>query len=742
MSSRFCWSLVSGLVLAGLGRAQQIGEEKPTLHVPARPDTRQQLDHLEAMQVYVRAVSAEHDGRLLEAVTLFEEARRLDPDAASPRRALASLYIGLERIDDAIAECRRVLEIDPEDAVTAGLLASQLRQRNQLADAVAVLTKATEVPGVKDRLDVYLHLLLDLGVICEESNDLRRAEDALRRAVEILEKPEPLIENGDATLDEIQGQAAETYEHLGRIGLKTNKIEQAVVDFRKATEKDPGRAPRLSLNLAEMYVKINKPEDALKHVDQFLRSQPQGMEAYEMKIKLLRELKREKDIVPALESAADRDSFNQALKLLLARECRKAGQAARAETIYTALVKTNPSGDAYRGLFDVFKDEGQRGVQRALQMLDDAIKTAEEKKDESQAAQARAMLSALRDDPELIKLLIPVVRARLREESKLTFQTNLLFATLAARGKQVDAAEELYRGVLDRGGFPPALETEVYVGLLEVLSRQRKHEEVIAVCKRGLEKAEATQRYLFHVEMAHAYVVLNKKTEALASADNAVNDAGDKLQMRARLSRASVLANFGERDKAEAECRALLKEYNQPGDIRTIRYALSGVYSTLNDLARSEEQLKLILDADANDASACNDLGYLWADQNRNLAEAERLIRKALDLDREQRSAGPGVKVDADQDNAAYVDSLGWVLFRKGQFADARRELERAVGLTGGTDDPVVFDHLGDACFRMDDKKGATTAWKKALELYKSGVRRQNKQQMEDLEKKLQLGKP
>src|SRR5439155_20701708 len=134
------------------------------------------------------------------------------------------------------------------------------------------------------------------------------------------------------------------------------------------------------------------------------------------------------------------------------------------------------------------------------------------------------------------------------------------------------------------------------------LSLQRKHDEVITVCKRGLEKAEATHRYLFHADLAHAYIALGKKAEALASADNAVNDAGDKLQMRARLNRAQVLAQFGERERAEAECRALLKEYNQAADIRTIRYALSGVYSTLGDMARSEEQLKLLLDTDPNDA--------------------------------------------------------------------------------------------------------------------------------------------
>jgi tetratricopeptide (TPR) repeat protein len=247
---------------------------------------------------------------------------------------------------------------------------------------------------------------------------------------------------------------------------------------------------------------------------------------------------------------------------------------------------------------------------------------------------------------------------------------------------------------------------------------------------------------LFHIYLSHAYINLGDDDKATAAADDAVNDSADKQRLRCRLNRAHTLAQCADKERKErgvAECQALLKEYNQPGDVRTIRYALSGVYSTIGDLAHSEEQLKLILDADPADASACNDLGYLWADQNRNLPEAERLIRKALELDRRQRAEGPNVQPDADKDNGAYVDSLGWVLFRRGQLAEARRELERVPTLPGGAEDPVIWDHLGDVCFRLGDRKTAGEAWKKALQQYQRGVRRSHTKQVEDLKEKLRL---
>src|SRR5205823_1657058 len=162
---------------------------------------------------------------------------------------------------------------------------------------------------------------------------------------------------------------------------------------------------------------------------------------------------------------------------------------------------------------------------------------------------------------------------------------------------------------------------------------------------------------------------------------------------------------------------------NGTQDVRSTRLLLSSVHSAAGEADEAEEQLLLVLKDDPNDAGACNDLGYLWAERNKKLDEAERLVRKALELDRRQRQAGPGVELD-EGDNPAYVDSLGWVLFRRGKLEEARTELERASALPSGADDPVVWDHLGDVYFRLGRKAKSAAAWRKALGLYEAGRRR------------------
>ncbi len=88
------------------------------------------------------------------------------------------------------------------------------------------------------------------------------------------------------------------------------------------------------------------------------------------------------------------------------------------------------------------------------------------------------------------------------------------------------------------------------------------------------------------------------------------------------------------------------------------------------------------------------------------------------------------------EDNAAYVDSLGWVLFRRGKVAEARKELERAAALPDG-DDPVIFEHLGDVYATLKLPAAARRAWEQALRLYDQGLRRPEEDRYQELQRKV-----
>ncbi len=209
----------------------------------------------------------------------------------------------------------------------------------------------------------------------------------------------------------------------------------------------------------------------------------------------------------------------------------------------------------------------------------------------------------------------------------------------------------------------------------------------------------------------------------MKEADAGVNFSGDAERLYCLRTRALVLAEVGRYDQAVAECQAMLQQFKEPEQVRGIRYLLASVHTLGKNLVKAEEQLQFILETDPDEPTANNDLGYYWADQGKNLEQAEKLIRKAIDLDRKERTSGTWVGLDSDRDNAAFVDSLGWVLFREGKLKEARHELERATALPDGEEDPSVWDHLGDVCNRQGDRKRAAEAWHKAIDLYDKGLR-------------------
>ena len=71
--------------------------------------------------------------------------------------------------------------------------------------------------------------------------------------------------------------------------------------------------------------------------------------------------------------------------------------------------------------------------------------------------------------------------------------------------------------------------------------------------------------------------------------------------------------------------------------------------------------------------------------------------------------------VTAEPENAAYLDSLGWVLFKLGKTKEAQGHLEKATQLPSGGD-ATIWDHLGDCYARNDKPKQARDAWQKALD--------------------------
>lgn len=123
-----------------------------------------------------------------------------------------------------------------------------------------------------------------------------------------------------------------------------------------------------------------------------------------------------------------------------------------------------------------------------------------------------------------------------------------------------------------------------------------------------------------------------------------------------------------------------------------------GLYRVdLGDFAGMEGDLRQVLELDPDHVDSLNALGYTMADRNERLEEAFALIARALKL---------------RPDSPAILDSMGWVLYRQGDLAQAAVYLRRALDM--GRDDEIAA-HLGEVLWVDGQHADARAVWREAL---------------------------
>lgn len=182
-----------------------------------------------------------------------------------------------------------------------------------------------------------------------------------------------------------------------------------------------------------------------------------------------------------------------------------------------------------------------------------------------------------------------------------------------------------------------------------------------------------------------------------AAAVGFAGDAGKQHPQDLRFPQLQAGAMFAAGDKGGAiavlEATAKAAPTNNQ-----IQFALVDLYQDAGRGADAERVLRQILVNEPANANALNTLGYLLAVRGDQLDEAIRLVRRAL---------------DKDPDNGAYLDSLGWAHFRKGDLNEAEKYLVAAAARM--PDNGEVQDHLGDLHARRGRWQDAISAWTRAL---------------------------
>ena len=505
--------------------------------------------------------------------------------------------------------------------------------------------------------------------------------------------------------DKALERRADAFAHyaMGVVEDARGENDQAIAEYEAALKADPANEP-LAVELARRYLRANQPEKALRVLDP-LSNQPKASGRLLAYLGMARQaLGRKEEAETAFKEAIRRDP-----RALIAYRglAQLAIEANHPEKALAALDQGAKSPDA--------SAEFLIGLTEQLLDMMETGKTSREQA----RARAEKWLSrawALRgENPALFERIAEGWRRAGFPKKAIEAYSELLrrFPPRLSIGEALlrDRLYRLYLQVGDRQGARAQLEailrinpTNPFVHLM--LGSIASEEGEYAKAEESFRKAILLNPDLetAYYQLAGTLLAQNKPEEAL----EVLGKARSRFKPSFLLEFYTGLAYGAQEKYAEALKRftaaRIHAEVAEPRRLNQFFYfQLGTTYERLGKIDEAAKALKKAIQLAPRYAPALNYLGYTWADRGEHLEEAYELIRRALEV---------------DPTNAAYLDSMGWALYRLKRYKEALEYQLKAVKAAGEEEqDATLYEHLGDIYQALGQKKKAIEAWRKAYQL-------------------------
>ena len=613
-----------------------------------------------ALLLSVPARAGQPQPRLPEAYYEFLLARHLERDG---------------EVDQAIAALERAGRLDPGSAEPVAELAGLYARQGRFDLARAKAERALAI----DADNVEAHRVLGTVFAALAENDARdpavTPADAARRAVDHLERSRRQDRDADPGVDLT----------LARLYLNDDRPEQAAAVLRRVLDDHPDLAeasvllaraenalgrperavealesaasgnPRLLTSLAELYERQSRWDEAARTYERLSAMAPGSIDTRVRWASALLQLESPDAAARArqvLAPAADADSPDPRALYLLSTAERRARDFAAAEATARRLIAHSP--DSPSGTFALAQvHEDQRRFDKAAAVLAPLV----------------ARLSGEAEPPrELLTLLAHLGLAQMQIG-------------------QADAAIATFEQAQARAGTDAGFD----VSLVQAHLLARRYERAADLARAARQRRPAELR-LAQLE-ARALARAGRGDRAVVVMRETVAAHPDDVQ--SHLTLAEVLQEASRAAEADTVLDQAAARF--PSNIN-VPFQRGALLEQRKDYRGAEAAFRQALARDPLHAPSLNYLGYMLADRGERLDEAVALVERALSI---------------DPDNGAYLDSLGWALFKQKKVAQAEPLLRRASEQAPANS--VVQDHYGDVLWASGRHADAVAAWRRAL---------------------------
>ena len=469
------------------------------------------------------------------------------------------------------------------------------------------------------------------------------------------------VPQGQEALEKAVASAPDNYwysQGLASLYQQQNELDKAITLLEQMAVRFPGKQDPL-FNLLDLYGRQEKYDEVISTLNRLEKHMGKNEQLSMEKFRIYLQMKDDKKAFQEIESLVQEYPMDMRYQVILGDVYLQNGKKQEAYDVYQKVLAAEPDNPmAIFSMASYYKQTGQEGLYQ--QQLDTLLLNKKVTPDTKVSVMRQMIVENEQADKDSTQIIALFDRIMKQEQDDP--QIPMLYAQyLLSKNMEAESVPVLEQ-VVDLDPTNKAAR----MMLVGTAVRKEDYKQIIKVCEPGIEATPDALEFYYYLAVAY---------------------------------------NQAEKpDSVISICKRALEHKTADGK----KEIVSEFYSILGDMYHTQKQMKEAYAAydsalvyNPSNIGALNNYAYYLSVERRDLDKAEEMSYKT---------------VKAEPNNATYLDTYAWILFEKGNYAEARIYIDNAMKSDDEKSD-VIVEHCGDIYYMTGDVDGALSYWKKALEM-------------------------
>jgi len=467
---------------------------------------------------------------------------------------------------------------------------------------------------------------------------------------------------GQVALEQAVAFAPDNYWYSqGLVSLyqQQNELDKAAALLEKMVARFPSKQDPL-FSLLDIYSRQEKYNDVISTLNRLEKRLGKNEQLSMEKFRIYLQMKDDKKAFQEIESLVQEYPMDMRYQVILGDVYLQNGKKQEAYDAYQKVLAVEP--DNPMALFSMASYYEQTGQKELYQQQLDTLLLNKKVTSDTKISVMRQVIaeneqSSAKDSTQVIALFDRMMKQDMDDP-----QIPMLYSQYLLSKNMEQEAVPVLEQVVDLDPTNKAAR----LMLVSAAVKKEDYKQIIKVCEPGIEATPDALELYYYLAIAY---------HQAEQGDSVLSVCNRALEHITPDTRKEVVSDF----------------YSIMGDI----------YHTKKQMTEAYAAYDSALVYNPSNIGALNNYAYYLSVERRDLDKAEEMSYKT---------------VKAEPNNSTYLDTYAWILFEKGNYAEARIYIDNAMKNDGEKSD-VIVEHCGDIYFMTGDVEGALKYWKKALEM-------------------------